>query len=95
MSSSRSWESIASVPVRRRLLGRFAPAIVSALIVLLASLTISSSVIVVRHFRNEAQSITRLSYGVYAALSDPREGAGPDSGVSSRGHAGALSLQPG
>jgi signal transduction histidine kinase len=64
--------------VRRHVLGRWAPAIVSALILLLAGLTISSSVIVVRHFRNEARSITRLSYGVYAALSDPREGAEAD-----------------
>jgi signal transduction histidine kinase len=52
--------------------------VVSALILLLAGLTVSSSVIVVRHFRNEAQSVTRLSYGVYAALSDPREGAEAD-----------------
>jgi signal transduction histidine kinase len=64
--------------VRRHVLGRWAPVIVAALILLLAGLTISSSVIVVRHFRNEAQSITRLSYGVYAALSDPREGAEAD-----------------
>ncbi|MEO8295018.1 MAG: HAMP domain-containing sensor histidine kinase [Gemmatimonadota bacterium] len=64
--------------MRRHVLGRWAPAIVSALILLLAGLTISSSVIVVRHFRNEARSITRLSYGVYAALSDPREGAEAD-----------------
>jgi signal transduction histidine kinase len=78
MPWSRSWASTACVPVRRRLLGRWAPAVVSALILLLAGLTVSSSVIVVRHFRNEAQSVTRLSYGVYAALSDPREGAEAD-----------------
>ncbi|MEP7327478.1 MAG: HAMP domain-containing sensor histidine kinase [Gemmatimonadota bacterium] len=59
----------------KRALGRWAPAIVAALVLLLAGLSIASSVIVVRHFRAEAQSITRLSYGVYAALSDPREGA--------------------
>ena len=70
-----TWASSASSPVPKRALGRWAPAIVAALVLLLAGLSIASSVIVVRHFRAEAQSITRLSYGVYAALSDPREGA--------------------
>lgn len=62
----------------RRTLGRWGPAIVAALVLLLAALSITSSVIVVRHFRAEARSMTRLSFSIYAALNDPREGSEAD-----------------
>lgn len=52
--------------------------IVTALVVLLAGLSATSAVIVVRHFRTEAESITRLFSGVFAALNDPRPGAEAD-----------------
>lgn len=50
----------------------------AALVLLLAALSITSSVIVVRHFRAEARSMTRLSFSIYAALNDPREGSEAD-----------------
>ncbi len=61
--------------MRRRGLRRFAPALVVLLVALLAGLSVGSGWIVVRHFRSDAYSISRLYAGVFAGLNDDREGA--------------------
>lgn len=57
---------------------RYAPALVALLILLLAGLSVASGVIVVRHFREEAASVSSLFSSVFAALNDPRPGAEAD-----------------
>lgn len=52
--------------------------VVTALLVLLAGLSIGSGLIVVQHFRAEAESTSRLFSVVFAALNDPRPGAEAD-----------------
>lgn len=59
----------------RRGLRRFTPALVVLLVALLAGLSAGSGWIVVRHFRTDAYSISRLYAGVFAGLNDDREGA--------------------
>jgi signal transduction histidine kinase len=61
--------------VRRRDLRRYAPALVVLLVALLAGLSAGSGWIVVRHFRTDSYSISRLYAGVFAGLNDEREGA--------------------
>lgn len=56
-------------------LRRFAPVLVVLLVALLAGLSIGSGWIVVRHFRNDASSMSRLYAGVFAGLNDTRPGA--------------------
>lgn len=59
----------------RRDLRRYAPALVVLLVALLAGLSAGSGWIVVRHFRTDSYSISRLYAGVFAGLNDEREGA--------------------
>ncbi|HXI19830.1 MAG TPA: HAMP domain-containing sensor histidine kinase, partial [Gemmatimonadales bacterium] len=62
------------VPLRRSV-----PALVVLLVALLAGLSVGSGWIVLRHFRSDATSISRLYSGVFAGLNDPRgEGAAYD-----------------
>jgi signal transduction histidine kinase len=64
--------------VRRENLRRLAPVLVTLLIALLAGLSIGSGWIVVRHFRRDATSMSRLYAGVFAGLNDLRQGAAYD-----------------
>ncbi len=66
---------IGSLRVPERGLRRLAPVLVVLLVALLAGLSIGSGWIVVRHFRNDASSMSRLYAGVFAGLNDPRPGA--------------------
>ncbi len=61
-------------------LRRLAPALVVVLAALLVGLSVGTSLVVMRHFRREAESATRLYAGVFAGLNDARPG----------GEAGAL-----
>ncbi len=64
--------------MRRRGLRRFAPVLVALLVLLLGGLSAGSGWIVVHHFQSDATAISRLYAGVFAGLSDPREGAAVD-----------------
>jgi signal transduction histidine kinase len=64
--------------VRKRDLRRLAPVLVVLLVALLAGLSVGSGWIVVRHFRRDATSMSRLYAGVFAGLNDPRPGAAVD-----------------
>jgi signal transduction histidine kinase len=61
--------------VAKRGLRRLAPVLVALLVALLAGLSVGSGWIVVRHFRNDASSMSRLYAGVFAGLNDTRPGA--------------------
>jgi len=52
-----------------------APILVVALVVVLAALSAGVAFIIVRHFRQDAESISWLFGGVFAGLNDPRPGA--------------------
>jgi signal transduction histidine kinase len=54
---------------------RFAPVFIVALGVVLAGLSAGAGLIVVRHFQQDARSISELFSGVFAGLNDPRPGA--------------------
>ncbi len=54
---------------------RFAPVLVVVLVTLLVLLSVATSLFVVRHFRREAASASRLYAGVFTGLNDPRPGA--------------------
>jgi signal transduction histidine kinase len=64
--------------VRRRRLRRLAPVLVVLLVALLAGLSAGSGWIVVRHFNQDAYSISRLYSGVFAGLNDPAEHGAED-----------------
>jgi len=61
--------------VRRDEVRRFAPILIVALVVLLSGLGAGAALIVVRHFQQDAKSISVLFSGVFAGLNDPRPGA--------------------
>jgi len=61
--------------VRRDEVRRFAPILIVALVVLLSGLGAGAAFIVVRHFQQDAKSISVLFSGVFAGLNDPRPGA--------------------
>jgi signal transduction histidine kinase len=61
--------------VRREEVRRFAPILIVALVVLLSGLGAGAALIVVRHFQQDAKSISVLFSGVFAGLNDPRPGA--------------------
>jgi len=61
--------------VAKRGLRRLAPVLVALLVAALAGLSVGSGWIVVRHFRNDASSMSRLYAGVFAGLNDTRPGA--------------------
>jgi signal transduction histidine kinase len=61
--------------VRRDEVRRFAPILIVALVVLLGGLGAGAALIVVRHFQQDAKSISVLFSGVFAGLNDPRPGA--------------------
>ena len=63
----------------RRGLRRFAPVLVVLLVLVLAGLSAGSSWIVIRHFRGDASSISRLYAGVFAGLNDDKPGAAQSS----------------
>ena len=50
---------------------RLAPVLAVLLVAVLAGLSVGSGWVVVRHFRNDARSMSRLYAGVFAGLSDP------------------------
>ena len=54
---------------------RFAPVLMVVLVALLVLLSVATSLFVVRHFRREAASASRLYAGVFTGLNDPRPGA--------------------
>ncbi len=60
--------------MRKRGLRRLAPALVILLVALLAGLSAGSGWIIVRHFKGDASSISRLYSGVFAGLNDPSDG---------------------
>ena len=60
--------------VPRRLLRRWAPTLVVALVALLAGLSVGTSWIMARHLREDASAIGQLFSGVFAGLNDPRPG---------------------
>ena len=60
--------------MRKRGLRRLAPALVVLLVALLAGLSAGSGWIIVQHFKGDAYSISSLYSGVFAGLSDPRDG---------------------
>jgi signal transduction histidine kinase len=64
--------------VARRDLRRLAPVLVVLLVALLVGLSIGSGWVVVRHFRRDATSLSRLYAGAVAGLSDLRPGAAND-----------------
>lgn len=64
--------------MRRPGLRRLAPALVVLLVALLGGLSIGSGYLVVRHFRRDATSLSRLYAGAVAGLSDLRPGAAND-----------------
>jgi signal transduction histidine kinase len=61
--------------VRSNEVRRFAPILIVALVVLLTGLGAGAAFIVVRHFQQDAKSISTLFSGVFAGLNDPRPGA--------------------
>lgn len=61
--------------MRREEVRRFAPILIVALVVLLSGLGAGAALIVVRHFQQDAKSISVLFSGVFAGLNDPRPGA--------------------
>lgn len=61
--------------MRRDEVRRFAPILIVALVVLLGGLGAGAALIVVRHFQQDAKSISVLFSGVFAGLNDPRPGA--------------------
>ena len=61
--------------MRRDEVRRFAPILIVALVVLLSGLGAGAALIVVRHFQQDAKSISVLFSGVFAGLNDPRPGA--------------------
>lgn len=61
--------------MRRDEVRRFAPILIVALVVLLSGLGAGAAFIVVRHFQQDAKSISVLFSGVFAGLNDPRPGA--------------------
>ena len=70
----------------RRLLRRWAPTLVVALVALLAGLSVGTSWIMARHLRDDANAIGQLFSGVFAGLNDPRPGAAEEALL----HLGAL-----
>ncbi|MCU0619902.1 MAG: HAMP domain-containing histidine kinase [Gemmatimonadales bacterium] len=56
-------------------LRRLAPALLLLLVAMLVGLSLGTSLMVMRHFRREAQNASQLFVGVFAALNDSREGA--------------------
>jgi signal transduction histidine kinase len=54
---------------------RVAPAVVVGLVALLAGLSLGTGWLVVRHFRDDAESTSRFYSEVFAGLNDPRPGA--------------------
>lgn len=64
--------------MRKRDLRWLVPVLVVLLVALLAGLSIGSGWIVLRHFRRDATSMSRLYSGVFAGLNDPRPGAAVD-----------------
>src|SRR5688572_16214329 len=54
---------------------RVAPAVVVGLVALLAVLSLGTGWLVVRHFRDDAESTSRFYSEVFAGLNDPRPGA--------------------
>jgi signal transduction histidine kinase len=70
MSASRG-----STRRRRPRLERLAPAVVIVLVALLAGLSLGTGWLIVRHFREDAESTSRFYSEVFAGLNSPRPGA--------------------
>jgi signal transduction histidine kinase len=64
--------------VRSREFGRLAPVLVVLLVALLAGLSAGSGWIMLRHFRSDADALSRLYAGVFAGLNDPKPSAATD-----------------
>src|SRR5882724_6638170 len=60
---------------RRPRLERLAPAVVIVLVAPLAGLSLGTGWLIVRHFREDAESTSRFYSQVFAGLNDPRPGA--------------------
>ena len=60
---------------RRPRLERLAPAVVVVLVALLAGLSLGTGWLIVRHFREDAESTSRFYSEVFAGLNSPRPGA--------------------
>lgn len=61
--------------MRSQRVRRLAPVLVVVLVALLVGLSVFTSLVVMRHFRREALSASRLYAGVFRGLNDPKEGA--------------------
>jgi signal transduction histidine kinase len=61
--------------VRSGRLERLAPVTVVALVALLAGLSFGTGLLVFRHFKSDASSMSRLYSGVFGGLNNPRSGA--------------------
>lgn len=61
--------------MRKDQLRRFAPTLVVLLVALLAGLSLGTGFLVVRHFRADALSTSRIYSGVFGALNNPRPGS--------------------
>ena len=61
--------------MRRERLQRLAPALVVLLVALLAGLSLGTGLLIVRHFKADANATSRLYSGVFGGLNDPRAGA--------------------
>lgn len=61
--------------MRSQRVRRLAPVLVVFLVAVLVGLSVFTSLVVMRHFRREAVSASRLYAGVFRGLNDPKEGA--------------------
>jgi len=60
--------------VRSKRVRRYAPALVIGLVIILAGLSATSSLVVARHFRADATAVSRLFAGVFAGLNSSQPG---------------------